>query len=77
MTMNRWTKTKWWMLAACAATLSGVLVACGPKEALTKDGNSDTASTKAEPDAAGDLDVAAFKGGYDIDFFEAAGKEFC
>lgn len=76
MTMNRWTKSKWWMQAACAVMLSSVLVACGPKEAPTKDGNAETASAKTEPDAAGDLDVAAFKGGYDIDFFEAAGKEF-
>src|SRR5688572_19581448 len=59
---------KMWSFALFASLL---IVGCGPKE-------EPTVAPALQPDAKieGDLEVAAFKGGYGIDFYEKCAKEF-
>ena len=58
-------------LCSFAIAASLLIVGCGPK-------GEPTAVPTLQPDAKieGDLEVAAFKGGYGIDFYEKCAKEF-
>lgn len=51
--------------------MAAMLVACGPSG--TESGSK---SASGSPAKSGELEVAAFKGGYGIDFYETAAKEY-
>lgn len=65
-------KRVWMGLAAAAVLAAG----CGKSETEGGTTPSPTGSPTASGEIKGDVELAAFKGGYGIDFFEKVGKEF-
>ncbi|CAN5422304.1 N-acetylglucosamine/diacetylchitobiose ABC transporter substrate-binding protein [soil metagenome] len=68
-------------IGALALTFTALLIGCGgPDKTSSSTATTDLTPTKEAPTGEGKLDgkvdVQAFKGGYGIDFYQAAAKEF-